>query len=60
MDAKKKETILFVRAQPDLVQKLTLKLQEQRQKEPGRRISRSDLIRNLLYATLDGPSSQAE
>lgn len=52
MAAIEKGTFLFVKAQPDLVALLERSLQRRMEKQPGVRISRSDLIRGLLYDAL--------
>lgn len=45
--------VIFVRAELDLVSALEARLQEEREENPGQKISRSDLARRLMYAGLD-------
>lgn len=44
--------VIFVRAELDLVRALDARLQEEREENPGQKISRSDLARRLMYAGL--------
>lgn len=44
--------VIFVRAELDLVSALEARLQEEREENPGQKISRSDLARRLMYAGL--------
>ena len=48
--------VLFVRAQQDLLEALDRLVDEEREKHPGRGITRSDIARELLYrAVAKGP-----
>jgi len=41
--------VLFVRAPIDLIERLDERLARAREKAPGRRISRADIVREILY-----------
>ena len=45
-------TVIYVRASKDLVKALDERLRQERTARPGRGVSRSDLVRDILYQTL--------
>ncbi len=44
--------VLFVRSEPDLLSALDARAVAERTAHPGRRVSRAELARELLYAAL--------
>ena len=45
--------VLFVRVPIELIQRLDQELERRRREEPGRVISRADIVREILYRELD-------